>query len=108
MLESCPLHMPVELPIWALVGLNITRPELHALLGEPHFVETDPTRTCGGLEEVWAYQLNSGQRFLIVFDVTKGWAELLGDPPSPGPLIQTLGLSPDDQRLRYHDAVEMQ
>ena len=28
-----PLPLPVELPIGALVGVKITRPELHSILG---------------------------------------------------------------------------
>lgn len=102
-----PLQLPVEVPIWGLVSLRITRQELCNILGDPHFVETDPTRTCGGEEDAWAYRLPSGQRLLIVLDVTSGWAELFGDLSDPLPLLQALGIPPDDQRLKHHDPVEM-
>lgn len=99
--------MPVELPIWGVISLKITRPELHAILGDPHFVETDPTRTCGGEEDAWAYKLASGQRLLIILNVLSGWAELFGDPPDTSPLLKVLGIQSDDQRLRYHEPFEM-
>ncbi len=72
------------------------------MLGEPHFVETDPTRTCGGEEDAWAYALPSGQRMLVILDVTVGWAELFVDPPEVAPILQALNLSPDDPRLARH------
>jgi hypothetical protein len=102
-----PLPMPVDLPIWALVRLKVTRPELRSMLGEPHHVETDPRRTCGGEQDGWAFELPSGQRFLVLLDVIIGWAELYGDPPHPGPILQALGIAPDDVRLKQHEPFEM-
>jgi hypothetical protein len=107
MIGTSPLSMPVELPIWGLISLKITRPELRSILGDPHFFETDPTRTCGGEEDAWAYKLPSGQRLLIILDVTSGWAELFSDLSDPSPLLQAVGIMPDDQRLKHHDPVEM-
>jgi hypothetical protein len=77
------------------------------MLGESHHVETDPRRTCGGEEDGWAYKLSSGQRLLVLLDVTSGWAEVFGDPPQPGPILQFLGIAPDDVRLRYHEPFAM-
>src|SRR5690349_18893720 len=96
------LAMPVALPIWGLASLKATRSQLRALLGEPHFVETDPRRTCGGEEDGWAYALPSGQRVLVILDVTTGWAELCGNPPEIGPILHALRLSPDDPGLVRH------
>ena len=45
------LAMPVDLPIWALVSYKTTRPELRAMLGQPHYVETDSRRTSGGEQD---------------------------------------------------------
>jgi hypothetical protein len=99
MLGLTPMQMPVELPIWGLANLKVTRVDLPAMLGEPHFVETDPRRTCGGERDAWAFRLPSGQRVLVILDVTVEIASLFGDPPEFGPLIQAFGLSPSDARL---------
>ena len=107
MTQMVKITLPVELPIWGLISLKITRPELRSQLGGPQFVETDPTRTTGGEQDAWAFKLESGQRFLIIYDIATGWAELYGDPPDPLPLLQALGIQSDDQRLRRHELVEM-
>jgi len=99
--------MPVDLPIWALVSYKATRPEMRAMLGQPHYVETDPRRTCGGEQDGWAYKLSSGQRILVLLDVTTGWAELYGDPPQVGPILESLEIAPDDTRLKHHERFEM-
>jgi hypothetical protein len=96
------LPMPVALPIWGLASLKVTRPELRALLGDPHFVETDPRRTCGGEEDGWAYLLSTGQRVLVILDVNRGWAELFGGPPDLGPVLLALRILPNDPRLVPH------
>jgi hypothetical protein len=61
--------MPLALPLWELASIEASRGEMHALLGEPHFIETDSTRTAGGEEDVWAYALPSGQRALVILGV---------------------------------------
>lgn len=96
------IPMPVDLPIWGLATLRMTRPQLRALLGMPHFVETDPRRTCGGEEDGWAYALPTGQRMLIILDATIGCAGIFGDPPDLGPLLLALGIAADDPRLVPH------
>jgi len=102
-----PLQLPVELPIWALVSLKITRPELHSMLGAPHYLETDPRRTCGGEQDAWAYSLPSGERVLVVLDPVSGWAELYGDPPLAEPILQSFAIAPNDNRLKHHEPFEM-
>jgi hypothetical protein len=101
------IALPVELPIWGLVGFKATRAEMRAMLGPPHYVETDPRRTCGGEEDVWAYKLSSGQRVLVLLDVTRGWSELYGDPPQIGPILEAFAIPVDDARLRHHEPFEM-
>ncbi len=96
------LPMPVELPLWALANLKAPRAEMRALLGDPHYVETDPRRTCGGEEDCWAYVLPTGQRVLVILDVTVGGAGQLADPPDLAPVLFALGISPDDPRLVPH------
>jgi hypothetical protein len=102
-----PLSLPVELPVWALVSFKVTRPELYSMLGEPHYIETDPRRTRGGEQDAWAYRLSSGQRVLVILDPEIGWAELYGDPPVAEPILQSLGIAPDDKRLKHHESFEM-
>ncbi len=99
---STKLPLPVDLPMWALASLSVTRPQLRALLGAPHVVETDPRRTCGGEEDGWAYVLLTDQRVLVVLDVTIDRAELFGDPPDLGPILLALGILADDPRLVPH------
>ncbi len=105
--EMQPLAMPVDLPIWGLVSYKVTRSELRAMLGPPHYVETDPRCTCGGEQDSWAYKLASGQRILVILDVKSGWAELWGNPPQIGPILVSLGIALDDARLKHHEPFEM-
>ena len=102
-----PLSLPVDLPIWGLVSFKITRADLHKMLGDPHYVETDPRRTCGGEQHAWAYRLSSGQRVLVVLDPVIGCAEFYGDPPLAEPILQSLAIAPDDKRLKHHEPFEM-
>lgn len=97
-----PLRMPLSLPLWELASLESSRPHMHALLGEPHFVETDSTRTVGGEEDAWAYLLSSGQRVLIILEVPYHRVRLIADPPELGPMLMALGVTLDDPRLRCY------
>ena len=108
MYEQTRLPLPVELPIWGLASWNASRQQLRELLGPPHFVETDPSRTTGGEQDAWAYQFASGQRLLIIWDETSGWAELFADPPELSPVLQELGISDDDRRLKHHEPFEIE
>jgi hypothetical protein len=100
--DLATLPFPVERPMWGVASLKATRPQLRGMLGEPHFVETDPRATCGGEQDAWQYRLPTGQRLLIILDVVSEWAELFGDPPNLGPILVALGIRPDDSRLRVH------
>ena len=102
MRDMTVLPMPVALPLWGLASFKVTRPERRSMLGEPHYVETDHQRTCGGEEDAWAYTLPSGQRVIIILDVTPGRAELCGDPPELAPILEALYVSPGDPRLARH------
>lgn len=102
-----PLPMPVDLPIWALATVKMTRAQTRELLGEPHFVETDPRRTCGGERDAWAYRLPSGQRLLVIVDVISECAELCGDSTGLGAILEGLGIRGDDPRLIHHEPVAL-
>ena len=96
------LQLPIPPRIWALAIFKVSRLELRGLLGHPHFVETDPRRTCGGEQDSWAYQLPSGQRALVVLDVIAECAGLFGDPPKLEPLLKSMQISFADHRLARH------
>ena len=93
------LQMPVELPMRELCALKITRPELRAVLGMPHFVETDSYRTFGGEEDWWAFRLPSDQRVVIVLHVPYHLAVFSADPPHLEPMLQAFQIASDDSRL---------
>jgi hypothetical protein len=100
------LPLPAKLPMWELCNFKITRPELRAMLGEPHFVETDSTRTYGGDEDAWAYTLPSGQRVVVVLRVPYHIAVFSADPPELDPFLEALHIQSDDPRLvRYPQPV---
>jgi hypothetical protein len=65
---------------------------MRAAPGEPHFVEMDSTRTCGGDEDMWAWELPEGQRFLLVLQVPYGVVQIICDPPDPQAVIAALGI----------------
>lgn len=90
------LPFPVHLTPWAVARFRASRERMRAALGKPHFVEDDPTRTAGGDEDNWAWQLADGQRVLIVLAVPYHDATLYCDPPVAGRAVSALGLSTGD------------
>lgn len=97
-----PLGLPVQPPMWGVATITVTRDTLRAMLGDPHYIETDPFRTCGGEEDCWAFTLPSGQRFMIILEVTTARAELYGDPPDAPVILKSLAFSPQDPRITCH------
>jgi hypothetical protein len=93
------LALPAKLPMWELCLLKITRPEMRAMLGEPHFVETDSSCTFGGEEDGWGFTLPSGQRVVIVLRVPYHDAVFSADPPDVRPVLEAFGIRADDPRL---------
>ena len=69
------------------------------MLGEPHFIETDATRTSGGHEDLWAYTLPSGQRLVIQLRVPYNQADFWADPAELSSVLQALHIPNDDPRL---------
>jgi hypothetical protein len=98
-IDGIRLPFPVRLKPYNVGGFHATRDELRAALGEPHFVETDSTRTFGGDENMWAWELPSGQRLLIVVQVPYGVVLIYCDPPDPEPVIGALGIDSEKERL---------
>lgn len=97
--DGTPLSFPVRLKPYIVAGIRATREKLRSALGPPHFVETDSTRTIGGDEDMWAWELPSGLRFMLVLQVPYGKALLLCDPPDPAPVVAALGIEVEDQQL---------
>lgn len=97
-----PLQLPLSLPLWELASLKADRPQMRDLLGEPHFVETDGRRTSGGDEDCWAYALPSGQRMLVILQVPYRSVQLIADPPDLGPVLEALGISPENPGLNRY------
>lgn len=97
--DGQPLPFPVHLKPWIVANLRASRAEMRAAFGPPHFVETDSTRTCGGDEDNWAWELPSRQRVLLVLQVPTGIAMILCDPPEPTPAAAALGIDMEMQRL---------
>ncbi len=98
--DGMRLPFPVHLKPYMVAGIKATREELRAAFGDPQYVETDSTRTFGGDEDSWAWELPSEQRLLLVLQVPYGNAALHCDPPDPHPVVAALGIDADKQRLQ--------
>ena len=98
--NGVPEPLPVDMRPWLVGGIRGTRSELRRILGEPHFVETDGTRTCGGEEDAWAWRLPTGQKFLIRLDVVTSTATLYCDPAEIDPVLSELGLTRDHAQVQ--------
>jgi hypothetical protein len=101
---NCPadatrLPFPVHMKPWAVARLRATHEQLRAVFGEPHFIEDDPTRTAGGDEDNWAWELPDKQRLLIVLAVPYHDVILYCDPPVSNGVIAALSLSSQDDAL---------
>jgi hypothetical protein len=97
--DGALMPFPVHLKPYIVAGIRTTRDELRSALGQPHFVEMDSTRTFGGDEDMWAWELPSGQRFILILQVPYGKAMLLCDPPDPAAVVAALGIDAEQQRL---------
>ena len=56
------LPIPVHMKPYIVGHMHTSLEERVEAFGEQHFTETDPTRTCGGIEYDWAWELSSGHR----------------------------------------------
>lgn len=99
-----PIPMPVSFPFWQVGGLKITREELRAILGEPHFVQTDSFRTFGGDEDCWAFELTNGDRIGFVLRVPYKIVVLYGDTPFTGVFEKILNIPRDDPRWAFENS----
>src|SRR5437764_402172 len=93
------LPLPVDLKPYMVAGIRSTREELRTALGEPHFVESDSTRTYGGDEDMWAWELPSGQQMLLVLHVPFRVATLYCDPANPAPAFVALGIDAERREV---------
>ena len=77
--------------------------EVRKMLGEPHFTETDSTRTYGNNEDIWGFTLESGQHLVVCSQVPYGIVLLHGDKPELKEILQALILPADllADKLRF-------
>ncbi|WP_240360958.1 DUF7710 domain-containing protein [Pyxidicoccus caerfyrddinensis] len=64
--------------------------ELLQVLGEPGFIEDDPTRTAGGRELFWAFEMEGGLRLVLLWGESMEYASVSADPPEPERVIEAL------------------
>jgi hypothetical protein len=98
-----PIPLPLKLPLWILAKVKIEQSVLRGIFGNPHFTETDSTRTYGGDEDAWGFRLESGQRLLVVYQVPYENALLYSDSPELLPILAIMQLSQSDQRLEVYN-----
>ncbi len=90
---------PFRLKPYMVATFEATRADLRASLGAPDYVETDSTRTFGGDEDNWAWELGTGQRILVVLRVPYKYAVLYSDPPDSAAAAAALGIEPEGRNL---------
>ena len=90
-------EMKVAFPVifrpYIVAGWKATRAEMREAFGEPHYVETDSTKTFGGDEDYWAWDLESGERIAVVLRVPYCQVLAYCDPPNGKRVVEALGLS---------------
>jgi hypothetical protein len=96
-----PLPLPLRPPFYEMGMLRASRSELRSVLGTPHHVETDCTRTSGGEEDTWAFLLPSGQRVAIVLRVPYQAALVYAYPADKEPLFGITGVPAGDERWTW-------
>ena len=98
--DAKPLPFPVHLKPYWVAHFRSTREQLRGVFGAPHYVETDSTRTAGGDEDNWAWELPTGQRVLIVLAVPYQAARVLSDPPDAEQAVAAVGIDLVEQQLQ--------
>lgn len=94
-IQGMRLPFPVVIKPFYVATIQASRETLRASLGFAHYVETDSTRTCGGDEDNWAWELTSGHRVMVVLAVPYGKAYLICDPPDVSVAVASLGIDPE-------------
>ena len=77
---------------WLVAAFKMSNSEARKLIGEPHFIETDSTRTFGGNEDIWSFELESGQHIGVCSQVPYGIVHLLSDRPEVKEILEALEL----------------
>jgi hypothetical protein len=80
---------------WMVAGFKMTNAEIRKMLGDPHYTETDGTRTHGGNEDHWAFTLASGQHVGIESRIPYGTVILYSDKPDLKEILCAIELPPD-------------
>ena len=77
---------------WTVAGFKMANDEIKKILGDPHFTETDSTRTYGGDEDIWSFTLESGQHIGICSQIPYGVVLLHSDKPDLEEILEALEL----------------
>jgi hypothetical protein len=78
-----------------VAGFKMTNADLRKILGDPHYTETDGTRTAGGNEDHWAFTLDSGQRIGIESRIPYEAVLLYSNKPDLEEILKSLNLPLD-------------
>lgn len=62
------------------------------MLGDPHYTETDWTRTFGGHEDHWHFALDSGQHIIVQSRIPYKTVMLFSDKPDLKEIMEVLKL----------------
>ena len=95
-----PLFLPAKLPIWGVAEFKATRETLRSALGDPHYVETDSSRTMGGEEDCWYFETDNAQRVLLLLRVPYKLAVVLCSPADTEAALAAFASVIDEKSLR--------
>jgi len=102
-----PLVLPPKPGFWIVAGFRTTRETLRQQLGMPHYVETDVRCTCGGEEDQWYYESETGQRLMMQMKVPYGVAVIMADPPNAKSAIEAFATVVDPLSIKIIDPPEL-
>ena len=52
---------------WLIAVINVRHADVDCKLAEPHYIEKDPRRTPGGVEDHWVFDFENSLRIAFVF-----------------------------------------
>lgn len=101
------LELPIKWHAYEIACFKQSDSELRSALGEPHYIETDSTRTFGGEESLWAYNLE-GVPFAIVCRIPYSDTVVYAKDPQPkGVLAKVASLFPNSNMDIYSEPFQI-
>jgi hypothetical protein len=86
-----PIPFPVKFNPYTVAGWASSRVEMQSAFGTPHRVES----VSGDDEDRWAWESNSGQKIVLLFQTNCDFVSLLCDPPNAQSALESLGIDFD-------------